>query len=346
MNRKHIILLSIVALALIIIGVVVYMDHYRLSNLNYESPDGEKHGIYVYPEECLDTTMAHIGEVYTLASPRAWRRHARKAQFTAAKPGYYLLPEKMGDRLLIRRLQYGEQTPVHLSFTNSVRTREQLSRRLARQLLLDSASIMERLDSIEYLRQYGLNRETAVCMFIPNTYDVYWTTTPDQLFERMNREYHRFWNEERIAQAAALGMTPTEVSTLASIAESETNKAFEYPIIASLYMNRLKKGMPLQACPTVIFAWQDFGMRRVLSRHLKIDSPYNTYKYRGLPPGPIRLARAATMDSVLHAKPTQYLYMCANPDFSATHVFTSSYAQHSAVAKQYQRELNKRHIKK
>jgi UPF0755 protein len=161
----------------------------------------------------------------------------------------------------------------------------------------------------------------------------------------MYKEYQRFWNEERLVKAKAIGLTPTEVATLASIVASETNKTAEHPLIASLYLNRLNKGIALQACPTVIYAVGNFKMRRVLKRHLAIDSPYNTYKNRGLPPGPIRLARPDVIDAVLNAPKTDYLYMCANPDFSGTHVFSSNYAKHSAVARQYQRELNQRKVK-
>ena len=161
----------------------------------------------------------------------------------------------------------------------------------------------------------------------------------------MHREYQHFWDEERLKKAQALGLTPVEVATIASIIASETNKNEEYPIIASIYINRLNKGIALQACPTVIFAVGDFSMRRVLKRHLAIDSPYNTYIYRGLPPTPIRLTRPDVIDAVLNAPRTDYLYMCANPDFSGTHIFSSSYAKHSAVARQYQRELNNRKIK-
>ena len=161
----------------------------------------------------------------------------------------------------------------------------------------------------------------------------------------MDKEYKRFWNADRLHKADSLGLKPTEVATVASIVESETHNQAEFPAIASLYLNRLRLGMPLQACPTVIFANGDFKLRRVLKRHLKIDSPYNTYKYRGLPPGPIRCARGTTIDDVLNAPQTNYLYMCANPDWSGTHIFSSSYSNHAAAAKQYQKELNARKIR-
>jgi UPF0755 protein len=160
----------------------------------------------------------------------------------------------------------------------------------------------------------------------------------------MYKEYKHFWNEERLNKADKIGFSPTEVATLASIIASETNKSFEYPIVASIYINRVRKNIPLQACPTVIFAVGDFSIRRVLKKHLEFDSPYNTYKYRGLPPGPIRLTRPELLDAVLNAPETDYLFMCANPDFSATHIFSSTYAKHSAVARKYQRELDKRKL--
>ena len=265
-------------------------------------------------------------------------------KFARPKTGSYLVPAQAGDATVIRMLRNGEQTPVEVTF-NRIRTREQLAKRLSEQLLLDSVDIISRLEDPAYMGKYGFNKETAVCLFIPDTYELYWTISPDALFERMAKEYRHFWTDGRKANAAKLKLTQSEVATLASIAESETNKDFEYPIIAGLYLNRLRKGMNLQACPTVIFAWQDFTMRRVLSRHLEIDSPYNTYKYKGLPPGPIRIPRAATMDAVLNYTPSDYLFMCASADFNGTHHFSATYQEHARYAKEYQTALNQRNIK-
>jgi UPF0755 protein len=242
-------------------------------------------------------------------------------------------------------LQNGKETPINISFNHSLRTREQLAAHLGEKLLIDSTEIKSKLDDATYLAKFDLTPETAVCLFIPNTYEVYWGMSVDQLFERMHTEYKQFWNEERLNKAKKIGLSPTEVATLASIIACETNNTSEHPTIASLYMNRIRKGMPLQACPTVIFAVGDFSMRRVLNKHLEIDSPYNTYKYKGLPPGPIRLARPDIMEAVLNAPKTEYLFMCANPDFSGTHIFSTTYAKHKSVAKQYQRELDRRKIK-
>lgn len=345
-KKKHIIIIVSIAAALVLaVGAVCIEQYYRLEVCNFASRDGEGHGYYVYPDATAESLFEQMKADYKVGSETAFRLHARHMLYRHPKAGYYHFPARIGDRHLIRRLQLGEQTPVRLSFTQSVRTPAQLASVLGKQLLLDSAAVKVRMDSAEYVKKYGMKPETAVCLFIPNTYEVYWTISPDQLFDRMHKEYNRFWNDERRAKAKALGLQPTEVATIASIIESETNKASEYPIIASIYLNRIEKGIPLQACPTVIYAVGDFSMRRVLKRHLAIDSPYNTYKHSGLPPGPIRLARASVMDAVLNAPKTNYLYMCANPDFSGTHVFSSSYAQHAATARRYQQELNNRKIK-
>ena len=332
------------AIAVLAAGAFAIEQYYRLEVCNFSAKDGESHGYYVYPDMTVDSLIDLMQVDYTIGSYTDWRIHRRQYVLTDAQTGYYKFPARIGDKHLIVRLQLGQQTPVKLTWTNTIRTREQLAGRMGKALLLDSAEVIARLDSNEYMKKFGLNKETAVCMFIPNTYEVYWTLTADQLFDRMYREYKAFWTKERLRKADSLGLTPTEVATLASIVESETHNEKEYPIIASLYLNRLRKGMPLQACPTVIFATGDLKMRRVLKRHLKIDSPYNTYINRGLPPGPIRCAMGSTMDAVLNAPETDYLYMCANPDWSGTHIFSAKYSVHAETAKAYQQELNARQI--
>ncbi len=319
-------------------------QYYRLEICNFTSRDGDSHGYYVYPDATADSLLQAMLEDYKIGSMMDWRIHKRQLLYDKPQPGYYSFPAKIGDKNLIRRLQLGEGSPVRITWNNQVRTREQLAGKLGHQLLIDSAQIIARLDSDQYMQAFHLNKETAVCLFIPNTYEVYWTISADQLFKRMEKEYNRFWNEARRHAADSIGLTPVEVQTLASIIESETNKKQEYPLIASLYMNRLHKNMHLQACPTVIFATGNFKMRRVLYRHLRMDSPYNTYKYPGLPPGPIRCAQGTTIDAVLHAPKTNYLYMCANPDFSGTHIFSSTYSQHAATAREYQHALDERQI--
>jgi UPF0755 protein len=216
---------------------------------------------------------------------------------------------------------------------------------MGQKLLLDSAEVIQRLTDKTYLAQYGLTPETAVCLFIPNTYEVYWTMNAEQFVARMKKEHTRFWNEERRAKARAQGLTPEEVVTLASIVDEETNKNDEKPMVAGLYLNRLKRGMLLQADPTVKYAHGKFDLRRILLVHLTIDSPYNTYKYAGLPPGPIRIPSMAAIESVLNPAKHNYLYMCAKEDFSGYHNFASTLSQHNANARRYQQALNQRGIK-
>lgn len=345
MKKSYKIILIVLAVLICVAGMVCVEQYYRLNVSNLRSTDGEQHGYHIYPASTLDSVMNLVQTDYEIGSPWAFDLHSEKMGLTEPQPGYYRFPAIMGDRYFIRRLQLGEQTPVRLTFNHYIRTREQLAGKLAQSLLLDSVDILRRLESDEYMAQYGLNKETSICLFIPNTYEVYWTISPDQLFERMYKEYNRFWNEQRRHKADSLGLTPVEVAIVASIVEGETHNKEELPIVASLYLNRVHKGMLLQSCPTVIYANGDFTLRRVLKRHLAIDSPYNTYKYPGLPPGPIRCAAPRTLDVVLNAPQTDYLYMCANPDFSGTHIFSSHYSQHAAAAVEYRHQLDERNIK-
>ena len=348
MTKKQIILTTIAAVLLFLLCAGAYQAtrHYRYRYANLTSIDGNEHGYYIYPDCSLDSVLDLVKADYAIASDHAFRKDIERTQIRDAKPGYYLFPAEMGNRTLFIRLRQGEQTPVKIRFNYTVRTNEQLAGKLASQLLIDSASIVALLQDDAFLRQYDMNTETARCLFMPDTYEVYWTMTAEQLFERMHRDYRRFWNERRRAEAEALGLTPQQVYTLASIVTSETTNAQEYPIIAGLYLNRMRIGMHLQACPTAVYATRQFKARRVTKAMTNYPSPYNTYINPGLPPGPIRVTQAQVIDSTLHATKSKYLYMCANPDFSGTHVFSENYAKHAATARQYQRELNKRKIRK
>ncbi len=343
-SRKWIILSLAVALLLSAIGVGVW-QYYRLMVCNIESKDGESHLVYVYPDTPMDSLVEQLKQEFDIHSELSWRLHSRWLKWRTVKSGAYRIDSIEGDLSVIRRLRNGEQTPVKVSF-KVVRTPEQLASRLASQLMLDSAEIASRLLSEEYMARYSLTLPTAVCLFMPDTYEMYWNISADALFERAANEYRSFWNVKRRAKAEAMGLSPTEVATLASIVEGETFNSSEKSRVAGLYLNRLHRGMLLQADPTVIFAWQDFSIRRLLRRHLEIDSPYNTYKYAGLPPGPIRIPSAESIDACLNYEHHNYLYMCANSDFSFTHKFASSYSEHRKNAREYQRELNRRGIKK
>ncbi|WP_347159829.1 endolytic transglycosylase MltG [Pontibacter chitinilyticus] len=263
----------------------------------------------------------------------------------AVKPGRYKLVNGWTNRQLISSLRSGEQTPVKLTF-NNVRLRSQLAKKLAAEVEPSEATIDSLLNDQQYLASLGFDTTTVVSMFIPNTYEVYWTTTAPELMERMKKEYDKFWTPERQAKAAEIGLSQKEVSTLASIVQAETIKNDEKPRVAEVYLNRLKKGMLLQADPTVVFAVHDFTIRRVLNTHLRFDSPYNTYKYKGLPPGPINVPNISSIDAVLNPEQHNYLYFCAKEDFSGYHNFAATEREHINNAHRYQRALNERNILK
>jgi len=262
---------------------------------------------------------------------------------TNVKAGMYLIERDMTNIELINLLRSGSQTPIRLTFSNA-RLLNELPKKLTYGLEIDSADLAPILLADSTASKYGFTPETFISMFIPNTYQVYWTTTPEELLDRMKYEYDQFWNETRVKKAEALGMTKMEVATLASIVQGETNKMDEAPTIAGVYINRLKRGIPLQADPTLVFAIGDFSIRRILNKDKEFDSPYNTYKHRGLPPGPINLPRIPALDAVLNYEEHKYLYFCANADFSGYHVFARTLSQHNINARKFQRALNRERI--
>ena len=260
------------------------------------------------------------------------------------KTGRYAIKPTDNMRYLHRRLSMGYQTPIKLT-VGSVRTLDRIARNTARQLMVDSCEIANILNDTAYISKLGFTPETLPALFIPNTYEVYWNMSSEDFMQRMLKEHKAFWNEKRLKQAEAIGLTPIEVATLASIVEEETANQAEKPMVAGLYINRLKKGMLLQADPTVKFSLQEFGLKRILFKHLEVDSPYNTYKYAGLPPGPIRIPSFQGLESVLNYTKHNYIYMCAKEDFSGTHNFAVTSAQHAANARKYQQALNRRGIR-
>lgn len=259
------------------------------------------------------------------------------------KPGMYLLRENMSNLAAIRMLHTGQQEPVKLTF-NSARKLDDLVSKLTLPLAMDSADLAPILFSDQVARRYGFDSLTFIAMFLPNTYEVYWTISPEELLDRMKREYDRFWEGDRKQQADSIGLSPIEVATMASIVESETNKMDEAPRIAGVYMNRIKRGIPLQADPTLVFALGDFSIRRILNKDKEIDSPYNTYRYAGLPPGPIRLPSIAAVEAVLNYENHRYLYFCAKDDFSGYHAFARTLSEHNFNARKFQQALNRERI--
>lgn len=258
--------------------------------------------------------------------------------------GCYTVKNGAPPKQVADMLTGGAQTPVRLTI-NSTRTVGQMVRNITNQIMIDSTTVAQRLSDVHLLDSLGYNPVTVFCMIIPNTYEVYWNISADALIKRLIKERDRFWNETRQNKAKSIGMSELEVMTLASIVEEETAKPDELPIVAGLYINRLKKKMPLQADPTVIFALGGERPKRVLKEHLEINSPYNTYKNSGLPPAPIRFVSTRSIDAVLNYTKHNYLYMCAKEDFSGYHNFATTLSQHNANARRYQRALNNAGIK-
>lgn len=344
-KKRYIMRTILITFGVIVACVCAFVgeQYYRWHICNFRAKDGLPHSYLVYAGSSVDSVIDLIREDYDISSENDLRLHIRYFIFNYPEPGHYRFPEQIGDRELIERLKYGHQTPVRITWNNFARTREDLAGKVTNHLLMDSTTLLRLLEDDAFLAPYGFNRETSRCLFIPNTYEVYWNITPEQLFNRMQREYNAFWNNERRAKADSIGLTPIEIAIVASIVEGESTNKRELPLIASLYLNRVRKGMLLQACPTVKYAVGDFKLKRILYRHLATDSPYNTYKYPGLPPGPIRCPAPATIDIVLNAPKTDYLYMCASPELNNTHIFSSSYGSHSVAARQYRHTMDTIH---
>jgi UPF0755 protein len=267
-----------------------------------------------------------------------------KSQKSNAKPGRYELRKGMTNRQLVNILRGGLQTPIRLTF-NNIRTFDQLASRVSNQIEADSASLMQAFFDPDFLEKHQLSAREMKAIFIPNTYELWWNTSAPQFVERMRIEHEKFWTEERRRKAKTRNLTPIQVSILASIVEEETKKNDEKPIVASVYLNRLKRGMLLQADPTVKYGFGDFELRRILNIHLQHDSPFNTYIYKGLPPGPISFPSTIALDAVLNSPPTEYLFFCARPDFSGYHAFAKTYSEHLQNARRYWDFLNQNKIR-
>ena len=299
--------------------------------------------IYINKEKNYEDVISQLKKA-NLPSEQMFRILSERMNYPAnLKTGRYAIKDGMTMPDVIRMLRSGNQTPVNITF-NNMRTKENVAGRLSQQLLMDSVTLLNALNDDEKIKELGFDENTLVAMFIPNTYEVYWDTSVDNLLSRMKKEYERFWNDDRKSKAENIGLSPVQVSTLASIVEEEATYSDEYPIVAGLYLNRLKKGMRLEADPTVKFAVGDFSLRRILFRHLEVESPYNTYKNTGLPPGPIRIPSIKAIDGTLSPQSHNYLFMCAKDDLSGRHNFAITHAEHARNAARYQQALNQKGI--
>jgi UPF0755 protein len=315
----------------------------KTPNLQVDKPDTY---LYIPTGANYETVLDSIQKRDIVHDIMSFRLLAKMLDYPeAVKPGRYLIKKNMGNRDALLMLRAGRQSPVKLTF-NNIRLKEELAGRLTRNLEADSAAFNQLINDKEVVSRYGFDTTTVMCMFLPNTYELYWNTSAEKLLERMYKEYNTYWTEERIQKAKALNFTPVQVSILASIVQAEqAQKADERPRVAGLYINRLQTGMPLQADPTLVFGLKNFGLKRILKVHMDVDSPYNTYRNTGLPPGPINLPTIASLDAVLNYEKHDYLYMCAKEDFSGYHNFAVNYSDHLKNARLYQKALNAANIK-
>lgn len=332
----------IVASVLFVIGAIIGFKYYPV----YFAPNVTDEADYVYINTGSDLNAVYAAMEKSGAVKRIKTFQEAAEQMDLAlriQPGRYRVKKGMTNRHLVNMIKSGNQEPVNLKFQN-IRRKEDFAGYLAKRLEADSMAFINILDSAALVEEHGFTQENIYTMFIPNTYEMYWNTSPEEFFHKMKAEYEKFWTAERKKKAAALNLTPVQVSILASIVDGEAIFDKEMPIIAGLYLNRLERGILLQADPTVIFANGDFTVKRVTNALLKKESKYNTYKYAGLPPGPIMMPSIAAVDAVLNKDDNNYLYMCAKEDFSGYHSFAENLAQHEINARKYREALNQRKI--
>lgn len=328
-----------------IVFISVFFYGYQLlftTNFNLNKKESY---LFIPPKATFQTVLDSLTNTQTIVDPVSFAFLSKLMKYqTSIKPGRFRIPKNSANLSIVRMLRAGIQAPVKVTF-NNVRTKEDFLKKIDPYFYFSAAELDLILTDDELLGKYGLDSSTALTLFLPNTYEFYWNTSPSLFLNKMHRQYKKFWTEERLQKAQTLGMKPTEVSILASIVQAETLKEDEKKRVAGVYLNRLEKGMKLQADPTLVFALGDFSIKRVLDRHKQIDSPYNTYKFEGLPPGPINLPDTRSIDAVLNYEQHDYLYFCAREDFSGYHNFAKTYAEHQKFARLYQAALDKAGIR-
>ena len=335
-NKRRLLILFAAFFVAMCVVVFIFLNNYSyISKPIIQTENGENVSLYIPTGADYQYVKNEIVAMNVLKSEKAFNWLAKKTKYNEnVHPGRYVLVDGMTNQQLVNMLRMGYQTPVKVVF-NNMRTIEQLAGRISEQIEADSTSIVDAIYA---------NDDVDATTFIPNTYEFYWNTGAEDFVNKMLVEYKRFWNDTRQQKAQDINLKPREVSILASIIDKETSKTSEMPRIAGVYMNRLNKRWPLQADPTLIFALGDYNIRRVLDVHKNIDSPYNTYKYAGLPPGPICIPSIAAIDAVLNAEKHNYFYFCAKDDLSGYHVFAKTISEHNRNAEKYRRALNKQKI--
>jgi UPF0755 protein len=324
--------------------VAIYQVYKGIYRPNVFIKDKGRQYLYIRTGSKFEDVIKSLDENNLIKNHFFFKLLAEKMNYSNnIKPGRYKLRNYMSNKELIELLRSGRQTPVKITI-NNIRDKEQLCEKISENIESDKKSLEDVLSNESYLSSIGFNSNNILTLFIPNTYELLWNTSALEFMKKMEYEYDLFWNEERKNKAKNINLRPVEVSILASIVELETVKRDERNTVAGVYINRLKKGMLLQADPTVIYANGDYSIKRVLSKHLLYNSPYNTYIHKGLPPGPICIPSITSIDAVLNFNKTNYLYFCASEDFSGHHNFAATIEEHKINARKYQRELNRRKI--
>jgi UPF0755 protein len=339
MNKRNILILSVVVITILMSSFTFYF--YQVIYAPNFLVEKESQYLFIPTGASFEDVQKIVFDKHFVNDPVAFGMLSKFMRYNElVKSGRYLINTNSSNIDVIRKLRAGDQYPIMITFSNA-RLFSDVAARLTARIELDSVSFLALLESESVAQKYGFDAETFRCMFIPNTYEVFWDITGDELVERMNWEYERFWTDERKEKASQIGLSPVEVTILASIVQAEVSHNDEAPVVAGLYLNRLKKNMYLQADPTLIYGIGDFTIRRVLNIHKSVDSPYNTYRYLGLPPGPINFPSVRSIDAVLDHDRHQYIYMCAREDFSGYHNFSTNLRQHNSNARKYQQALNR-----
>ncbi|GHT08742.1 aminodeoxychorismate lyase [Bacteroidia bacterium] len=322
-----------------LIGILYYKVNTPFFNIN------EPVYIYIDGKKDYNHLLSDLESAAKIKNRTLFDRLASKMNYPEnVKSGKYRIAPATTCLEAVRMFRNAQQVPVKITF-NNIRLKKDFAERLGEQLMFGPERLLDELNSPSVCNSLGFDTINIVTMFIPNTYEMYWTISADNFLQKMKKEYDKFWTPERLKKAKELSLSPHEVSVLASIVEEETADKSEYPIVAGLYINRLRKGMLLQADPTVKFAVGDVTLRRILFAHLEVDSPYNTYKHSGLPPGPIRIPSISGIDAVLNYAQHNYLYMVAKEDFSGKHNFATNLSEHNRNARKYQDALNRNNIR-
>ena len=341
MTTKGKIVMSVLAVMALLAGAAGFvLGRYYIDN---KKPNfTEKYVLYVYPDMEISAVMDSLYVGAGTIRPKSVERTFAKMEVAQKiKPGRYVVDADCTSIYVARMLVFGWQTPQNMTLSGTLRKKDRIAQRIGSQMLVDSAAVADALNDQAFLAQYGFTPDNVFALILPDTYEMYWTASVKDIFDRFKKEYDAFWTEDRKAKAKAQGLSQMEVSVMASIVSGETLKDFEFPMIAGAYLNRYKKGMKLQADPTIAFCF-DYTLDRILKKHLTVDSPYNTYKHVGLPPAPINVPSKACLDAVLNPAKHNYIYFCANPNFDGTHRFAATYTEHLKNAREFHKALTAR----